>query len=220
MHVPVVSAVGHEVDTTLTDAVADVRAATPSEAAERVVPDHGSVLERVRALEAALGRAMHSRLLEDAHVVSRLRTKLGDPRFVIAEKQQYLDELTMRLERRVDRGVRRRRVSFDALRARLAARHPRTVVAQAKAELGPLTLRLSAATERRLTAARGSLSEMVSELDALSPLAVLSRGYAIATREDGRAVRSAKDVAVGDPIVVRVGKGRLGARVTKTEDSE
>ncbi|HVU00735.1 MAG TPA: exodeoxyribonuclease VII large subunit [Polyangiaceae bacterium] len=220
MHVPVVSAVGHEVDTTLTDAVADVRAATPSEAAERVVPDHASVQERLRRLEGALGRAMRARLGEDAHVVTRLRTKLGDPRIVIAEKQQSLDDLGLRLERRATRSIRRRRSALDSLRARLATRHPRAVVAQAKAELGPLALRLSGAAERRLRAARGSLSGMVSELDALSPLAVLSRGYAIATREDGRAVRRAAEVSPGDPIRVRLGSGRLRATVTDTEDGE
>jgi exodeoxyribonuclease VII large subunit len=216
--VPVVSAVGHEIDTTLTDAVADVRAATPSQAAEMVVPDHASRADTMRRLESALARAMRARLLEDAHVVARLRGALSDPRFLIAERQQWLDELSLRLERRVGRDVARHRARVESLRARLSARHPRTVVANAKAELGPLSARLSSAMELRLRRDASAIASLATELDALSPLAVLSRGYAIATREDGRAVRAATDVAPGDAISVRVHRGRLRATVTSTED--
>jgi exodeoxyribonuclease VII large subunit len=220
VRVPVVSAVGHEIDTTLTDAVADVRAATPSQAAEMVVPDHASRAEAVRRFEAALGRAIRSRLLEDAHVVARLRAQLSDPRFLIAERQQYLDELTLRAERRVGREIGKSRARIESLRARLSARHPRTVVARSKAELGPLSARLSGAMEVRLRREGGALGALATELDALSPLAVLSRGYAIATRADGRAVLAGSDVNAGDEILVRVHRGRLKATVSSSEDGE
>ena len=216
--VPVVSAVGHEIDTTLTDAVADVRAATPSEAAELVVPDSVARASALSRAETALIRAMHSRLLEDEHVVSRLRGKIGDPRFLIAEKQQYLDELSLRLERRVGRDTAQRRAALESLRQRLSARHPRAVVAEARARLGPLRERLGAAAELRVEAARGALGEVVAGLDALSPLAVLSRGYAIATTSAGRAVRSSSEVKAGDELSIRLHEGRLDATVRRTQE--
>jgi exodeoxyribonuclease VII large subunit len=218
VRVPVVSAVGHEVDTTLTDFIADVRAATPSHAAELVIPDMAARAEVVARLERALVRAMRARITDDVHVLARLRAKIQDPRFAIAERQQLVDDLTMRLERRVERGLARRKAALDTLSRRLSSRHPRAVVARARAELGPLAARLTAAAERRLQSARGSLGEAASRLHAMSPLSVLSRGYSIATRADGRAVRRASEVSAGDDIAVRVHEGAIRARVLETKE--
>lgn len=217
IRVPVVSAVGHEVDTTLTDWVADVRAATPSQAAELVVADASVREEALSRAKIALARAMHARVLEDEHTLERLQSRLTDPRFVIAEKQQLLDDFLTRLERRATRESSRRRTALDALRSRLSARHPRAVVEHARAELGPLSARLSAAIERRLGSARGELGQSASRLDALSPLNVLSRGYAIATHE-GRALRRATDVRRGDAITLRLHEGRVGATVDRVDE--
>jgi exodeoxyribonuclease VII large subunit len=215
--VPVVSAVGHEVDTTLTDWVADVRAATPSQAAELVVADVGARAEVLSRARVALARAMHARVLEDEHTLERLQSRLTDPRFVIAQKQQYLDDFMVRMERRMTRESAKRRASLDELRSRLSARHPRAVVEHARAELGPLSARLFATAELRLGAARGALGEVASRLHALSPLNVLGRGYAIATH-DGRALRRASDVAPGDAITLRLHDGRVDATVDRTDE--
>jgi exodeoxyribonuclease VII large subunit len=215
--VPVVSAVGHEVDTTLTDWIADVRAATPSQAAELVVADavlRGEVLSRVKV---ALARAMHARVLEDEHTLERLQGRLTVPRFLIARKQQYLDDFMIRFERRMARNSAKRRVTLDTLRSRLAARHPRAVVEHARAELGPLSARLVAAAELRVSGARSALAEASSRLDALSPLNVLARGYAIATH-GGRALRRASDVHRGDSITLRLHEGRVEAVVERSDD--
>jgi exodeoxyribonuclease VII large subunit len=213
MRVPVVSAVGHEIDTTLSDLVADVRAATPSQAAELVVPDAEGRREVLSRQRQQLWRALRSNLLERRAGVERLRARLGDPRFVVVERQQSLDELQTRLERHVARLLARQRSGLEAARARLHARHPRAVLAEARAELAPLTLRLEASTRRALAEARSDLEAQAARLDALSPLAVLSRGYAIATTEDGKAIRSHTEVAVGDRVSIRVSEGRLSTRV-------
>lgn len=217
IRVPVVSAVGHEVDTTLTDWVADVRAATPSQAAELVVADIGARAEALARARVALARAMHARVLEDEHTLERLQSRLTDPRFVIAQKQQYLDDFMVRMERRMTRESAKRRASLDELRSRLSARHPRAVVEHARAQLGPLSTRLHASAELRLGAARGALGEVASRLHALSPLNVLGRGYAIATR-DGRAIRRASDVAAGDSITLRLHEGSVDATVDRLEE--
>jgi len=216
IRVPVVSAVGHEVDTTLTDWVADVRAATPSQAAEMVVADVAARVEVLSRARIALARAMHGRVLEDEHTLERLQSRLKDPRFFIAEKQQYLDDLMVRLERRVMRDSAKRRASLDGFRSRLSARHPRAVVEHARAELGPLSARLFATAELRLGVARGALGEVASRLHALSPLNVLGRGYAIATHE-GRALHRASEVSPGDAITLRLYEGRVDATVDRTD---
>jgi exodeoxyribonuclease VII large subunit len=174
--------------------------------------------EAIARLERALVRAMRVRITDDVHVLARLRSKIQDPRFAIAERQQLVDDLTMRLERRMERGLARRRAGLDSLSRRLSSRHPRAVVARARAELGPLATRLSAAAQRRVQSARGVLGEVASRLDALSPLSVLSRGYSIATRADGRAVRRASEVSVGDDIAVRIHEGSIQARVLETKE--
>jgi exodeoxyribonuclease VII large subunit len=216
IRVPVVSAVGHEVDTTLTDWVADIRAATPSQAAELVVADGEARAEALGRAKVALARAVRARVLEDAHTLERLKSRMTDPRFVIAEKQQHLDDYMMRLERRMVREAAKRRSSLTALRSRLSARHPRAVVEHARAELGPLSTRLFAATDLSVGRARARLGEVASHLHALSPLNVLARGYAIASK-DGRALRRASDVVRGDSVTLRLHQGSVEATVDRVD---
>jgi exodeoxyribonuclease VII large subunit len=106
------------------------------------------------------------------------------------------------------------------LTRRLFTRHPRAVLASARADLGPLNVRLASAAQRRLARAESRLSDAATRLDGLSPLTILGRGYAIATRADGRALRSAEDVSVGDQIGIRLGRGRVLSRVLETESGE
>lgn len=220
LKVPVVSAVGHEIDTTLTDLVADVRAATPSQAAELVVPDERAQLDSLRRCTMALARAMRARVLEDTMILQRLRAKVGDPRFLIAEKQQYVDDLSIRLERVSRRGLTRKRTVYEQLYGRLSARHPRTVIARSRVRLGPLQTRLDAAMRVELSDCRALLAERGAELEGLSPLRILGRGYAIASRPDGVALRSAAEAKPGDAIQVRLHEGRLDAVVERTISDE
>jgi exodeoxyribonuclease VII large subunit len=216
--VPVVSAVGHEIDVTLTDLVADVRAATPSQAAELVVPDARVRHDALARQRLALLRAQRSRLELARARLSHLRAALGDPRFILIQRQQDLDELRERLRRRVERQLQAQRARAVSLERRLTARHPQNVIGRARAELGPLAVRLEAAELRRLGRCRAALAERAVRLDALSPLTVLARGYAIATKADGRAVRSAVEVTPGESVAVRLGRGQFSARVTDVSD--
>jgi exodeoxyribonuclease VII large subunit len=235
MRMPTVSAVGHEVDTTLTDLVADVRAATPSEAAELVVPELRARLMRLAVLERQIGRAMRARVLEDAALSHSLKARLSDPRFVIAQYQQGLDELQLRAERAVGRRLSGLSLRMRGLSRRLLSRHPRLVVLNSRGLLEPLAARLGNAMQRRLererralagvpnrlsaavrTRFRADTSELESltgRLSALSPLTVLARGYAIVLNERGQALTRAQSVDVDAPIVVRLAEGRLRARV-------
>lgn len=214
MSVPVVSAVGHETDVALSDLVADVRAATPSQAAELVVPDRRTRSVALARCRASLDRALRAYLALERSRLRRLRAELGDPRFILAERQRDLDELTVVLERRLERELATRGGELAALHGRLLARHPRAVLARARARLGPLGVRLDAAQKRNVALQRARLADAATRLDGLSPLAVLGRGYAIATGAGGRAVRDAASLAPGDAVSVRVARGRFGARVT------
>ena len=217
MRVPVVSAVGHEVDFSLTDLVADVRAATPSQAAELVVPESRARVAAWQRAHTALQRATLARLLEWRRQIERARARLSDPRFTIAERQQELDELQRALRSHSLAVVNERRARLEALTRRLYTRHPRAVLADARAELGPLNVRLESAARRRFARAEARLADAATRLDGLSPLTILGRGYAIATRADGRAVRSSADVSVGDELSLRLAQGRLKARVEGQE---
>lgn len=190
--VPVVSAVGHEIDTTLVDLAADARAATPSQAAELVVPDWAARVALFRQLEGRLVRAM---------------TRSID------ERVAHVDDALGRLETRVLRAVSGGRQRVFELERRLSRRHPSAVLSAAKASLGPLEVRLRGAMERTFTRGRRRLGEGASRLHALSPLAVLSRGYAIATHLDGVALRASSDAEVGDVIALRLSRGSLRAEV-------
>jgi exodeoxyribonuclease VII large subunit len=218
--VPVVSAVGHEIDITLTDLCADLRAATPSQAAELVVAESKSQSETLQRAKLELGRAMHWLCAAQRDRVERLRSRLADPRFVVAERQQQLDELGATLERRAQRTLVRRRAELDRVVRRLLGRHPRAVLGRARAELGPLSVRLPTAVRFDLDRRRARLGAQTSRLEALSPLAVLARGYAIAEVGDGTILRHPGQVRPGDQLSLRLARGRVDATVVRTDDQE
>lgn len=236
-NVPVVSAVGHEVDVTLTDLAADARAATPSQAAEMLVPDARAQRQTVIQLRRRMVRAVAGQLAEDGATLARLAARFTHFRLTMTFHEQKLDDLAQRLGQAVQKSGTRRRAEIERLHRRLSARHPRTVLAGSRAALGPLEvrlhnaltghlgasrtaigpleMRLQNALKARLGGARSRLSERIASLDAMSPLAVLARGYAIATA-NGRAIRSPDEVAVGQMITIRVNRGSLSAQVAST----
>jgi len=257
----VVSAVGHEIDVTLSDLAADARAATPSQAAELLVPDFAERALTVAHWQARLGRAVRHAIAVRQAQLLELRPALGEPRRALLEQEQRIDELSARLERSMRRRLAARRAHLEALYRRLDTQHPRQVIARARVGLLPLEPRLRAAARERLRSLRtllggyepsmrAALREQLrslraqvdgcgprlqagireqlrprqrqmgaatARLEALSPLAVLRRGYAIATTADGRAISDAAQVEPGDPLALRLHRGRLGARVETTE---
>jgi len=192
--VPIVSAVGHEVDVTLTDFAADKRAATPSQAAEMCVPDRAAWRREARHLEERLVRSVRAVLAERR---AELRGHTLDPQRVLAAHARTLGDLTRRLGRT----------------------DPRAVLERERGDLRRVTERIVTLGRARVTRERGDLARMVAGLDAMSPLRVLGRGYAIATH-DGVAVRDAREVKPDDVVEVRVHEGRFEARVTSVAEKE
>jgi exodeoxyribonuclease VII large subunit len=217
---PIVSAVGHEIDTTLSDLAADARAATPSQAAELLVPDRAERAQVLSHWRVRLARGMRHRLSQGETRLARLRSALGEPRRRLLEHGQHFDELTARMERAMRRRLGERRARSVGLRRRLEARHPQRVVARARAALGPLEPRLLAALRARLSRWRGRLEADAARLDALSPLAVLERGYAIATTDAGQVLRDAADASPGQRLRLRLHRGAVRTRVESADAGE
>ncbi|WFM70768.1 exodeoxyribonuclease VII large subunit [Halomonas sp. CKK8] len=214
---PVMSAVGHEVDVTLADFAADVRAPTPSAAAEQLVPDRRERRHRLERLAERLTRAQRARLETEAQRLDHLRARLRHPGEVLAARRGQLDQLEGRLQRAMQARLATERRREHHLRQRLALRSPDRLVEQAGQRLTRARWRLHQAMPRALARHRERLGGLARELQAVSPLAVLGRGYAILEDAEGRVVRRAADTTPGQALEARLGEGRLALTVTGIE---
>ncbi|WP_290794980.1 exodeoxyribonuclease VII large subunit [Halomonas sp.] len=214
---PVMSAVGHEVDVTLADFAADARAPTPSAAAEQLVPDRRELARRLTALEMRLSRAAETRLEREAQRLDHLRARLRHPGEVLVRRREALVLLRGRLERTLAARLETERRHRRQLAGRLAAHAPARRLAEAGESLARARTRLHAAMPRQLTAHHQQLAALARELQAVSPLAVLGRGYAILEDDTGQVVRRAADAAPGQALSARLGEGRLDLRVIRAD---
>jgi len=212
--VPTISAVGHEVDVTIADLVADVRAATPSNAAELAVPDRRALLAELRAAERALTRATEVRLGRARLRMERLAQHLKDPRRALRATRARVDTAHTALLACLAGQLRNDRARLSRLVERLARADPRLLLAQRRGRLLQLQSALQATGRTLLRPQRSELMRLAGRLDALSPLGSLARGYAIALHEaSGKALLRASDARVGDLLQVRLHEGTLRARV-------
>jgi exodeoxyribonuclease VII large subunit len=210
---PVMSAVGHEVDVTLADFAADVRAPTPSAAAEQLVPDRRDLAARLASLESRLRHLQGARLEREAQRLDHLRIRLRHPREALERQRLSLTQLEARLARAIEARLATERGRAGLLARRLAAHPPERQLDEAKRRLARSSERLLPAMQRGLDRHRDRLSGLARELQAVSPLGVLGRGYAILEDERGRVVRRAADTAPGQALEARLGEGRLALRV-------
>jgi len=219
MPMPVVTGIGHEVDFTIADFVADLRAPTPSGAAELVVPDGATWRTGFARLAQRLLQALHRQLRNDSDylVAMRRRLALAHPGQRLRQNAQRLDELEQRLGSRVQLLLSDRRHRLQTLTTRLARISPKAEVQRLTHRHAMLDERLRRALPQRLEALRQTLGTLARTLDAVSPLATLDRGFALVTRvDDGALLRDANSVRPDDLIDARLAKGTLRARVIET----
>lgn len=213
--IPTISAVGHEVDFTIADFVADLRAPTPSAAAELVVKNADEISERVQNLKARLWRAWqtHLRLLRER--VFAFSKRLVDPQRKLQDLQLRNDELMVRLEAAVFRTVEDRRRQVIFLVQKMGT--PKQLTDRLMQIVQLLRLKLATSINNTIERKKNKMQTAVARLDAMSPLQVVARGYSIVENSKGHVITKAKDVAVGEELNIRLASGRLRTKVTKVE---
>ncbi len=212
--VPVISAVGHEIDFTISDFVADLRAPTPSAAAELVAKNTVEVEQRLRSLTKMLETAINKVLKFEIQKVRSLSSRLIDPKRKLQDLIFRNDELLSRLIQASKQFFSRRRMELHLAREKMI--DPQQVVERKKARLNLLEVRLQNNTQRFLERQKSQLRQYMSILESLSPLKVVERGYSM-TSKNGELVKSTDQLKVKDIVQVQLMQGKFSAQVTEIE---
>jgi exodeoxyribonuclease VII large subunit len=213
--VPVVSAVGHETDFTIADFVADLRAPTPSAAAELITEAQHKIAERVTDQQHRLQRAAHFQLMQARQRLTRISMARAEIRMttILHRMEQRLDDASQRMETAVLGGIRADQRHVTELGAAVLRQDPRRRLAHAAQHVSAARARVHHTMERTLNDARARMQSLHARLHTLSPLAVLDRGYALVLDEGGTVVRSAAQVSAGDRLTTRLSDGAFTSRV-------
>jgi len=214
---PVISAVGHEVDVTLADLAADVRAATPSNAAEIAVPSRAEVAQRIEQWRGRVARAARKLIEDRRHRLEKLTSQYGFRRQqdVIGMQQQRVDEWLDRLHDAIRSGLERARERLEGIVARYGLREwPRTLEAR-REELDDMREQLDGAVVQVTLARRTRITALADRMRALSPRLVLERGYCLVRAPDGSFVRAAGALAAGELLTIEFARGEADARVER-----
>jgi len=217
--IPLISAVGHETDFTILDFVADLRAPTPSAAAELVIRSRQEIEKQATALEERLSRAIRYRLLIDRQALTELAQHGAFARTmaVIRQSQQKLDDLTHHLELAERVLLERMRRRWETVSAAVRHYDLRLVLAGMRRELDSKTTALVAVTRNVLLEHRFRGERLQTALESLSPLAILDRGYALVFDARGNLLKDASKIEIGAEITARLAHGHIQASVTKKD---
>lgn len=216
--IPIISAVGHETDWTICDFVADLRAPTPSAAAELVIASADELRGQLEAFFSRLQRSIENLLVSHNQRLQGLRRALHDPRTVLEHLAQRMDDLTGRLEMGLNVTVSRRRDRFERLHEALRHNDPQGNVEAFKQRITLLSERAEHLLTQRLEVIRQEFGDNLARLDVLSPLKTLARGYAIATDgRGGKVVADASSLVVGNQLLVKFHRGQAGCRIELLE---
>jgi exodeoxyribonuclease VII large subunit len=218
--IPVISGVGHETDFTIADFVADVRASSPSAAAELVVQTRREFDKHIADLRETLAGLIRYRLLEFSRHVHELSARRGfrRPLDLLRQQRQRADEMTSRLALGLRARLEQSRKRFTAAHLRIASFDFRVKIAAFRLHLEKRTAELGVRAERLLRSKRERWQRLALQLLERGPLKVLERGYAIATDAAGNLLRDAAQVAPGDTVAIQLHRGRLTTEVRKKEE--
>ena len=215
--IPVISAVGHETDWTICDFAADLRAPTPSAAAELVIASSIELRGRLEALEHRLRLATETRLTNLASRIDALRRSLHDPGSMLGHLAQRVDDLAGRLELALQNSVARNRGQLDRLQAGLMHSNPAGTVQSLRQRLTLLSVRCERVLTGKIECVKHEFVGATSRLEVLSPLRTLSRGYAIASTAAGVVLTDSSQLAAGERIKLQLYHGSAHCRVEELE---
>ncbi|WP_226035060.1 exodeoxyribonuclease VII large subunit [Aquibacillus saliphilus] len=220
--VPIISAVGHETDFTISDFVADLRAATPTGAAELAVPSQQELKEKLNAHKRALNRATISRLATAKEKLDQMTRSYAFryPAQLIQQKEQQLDKQVDQLTKSMTVLNSTNNKQWQHLQKRLVQQHPKKQLIQLKNEINQLTLRTQHAFKSEYQSLNQRFDSTLEKLAILNPLTTMKRGYSVSYSEKGDVIRSSKQVEPGEQITVKLYQGSLDCQVWGIEEEK
>ena len=215
---PIVSAVGHEIDFTIADFVADVRAPTPSAAAELLSADGRELLETLSSYQSWFTDRMARTIRERRQKLDWLSRQLKHPGKRLEEHAQRLDELELRLRQSMKRSLQLHQSKLQTANARLQNRNPKAQIQALQKDIANLRVRLRRSFHQDMVHRHTDLRHFALRLNTVSPLATLSRGYSITKTGDGHILRQAAQAAIGDQIRTQLHNGAITSTITEVEN--
>jgi exodeoxyribonuclease VII large subunit len=210
--IPVISAIGHETDFTIADFVADLRAPTPSAAAELVIGTRQSLLDKLHSATIKLTQTARLAIAMRARALHRIQVDRSTLHRAIGRRMQRIDELEYRSRDLVRGAIEKRKRALERMRTVLAQLDVRLKFAAARRRIESADAKLRQSIRLRMSEARGDLAPLDAHLVQLSPLKILERGYAIVER-DGKIVKAPDDAPVNTEVSIRIAQGRLRGRI-------
>jgi exodeoxyribonuclease VII large subunit len=214
--IPIVSAVGHEVDFTIADFVADLRAPTPSAAAELLSPDGEDILNQFEGFEILLTEAMGRKIQQLGQRADYLKKRLRHPGHKLQEQSQHLDHLDIRLRRAINSRLEQQRQRMNLVQSQLARVHPGEAIDSYHQLVARYVKQMSRSVKQQLEVRRSRTGQAMHLLDTVSPLKTLGRGYSIIRDADDAVIRSVAAVAEGDVLRGQLEDGEVVFAVTGT----
>jgi len=220
--IPIISAVGHETDHTISDFVADLRAPTPTAAAEMAVPSKLELLEKNMNMKNSMTRALRGRIENEQKHLNRLKQSYAFryPKNLLQQKEQELDKHTERLEKGLTHLTTNKQKTYDHAYARFLAQHPRQQIEQGAQQLSDLIKQQNKAMAHLLKQQTERVMINIDHLTLLNPLEVMKRGFAIPYTSKGKMIKSRKQVTEKDEILVKLTDGELICHVINVEENE
>jgi exodeoxyribonuclease VII large subunit len=214
--IPIVSAVGHEVDFTIADFVADLRAPTPSAAAELLSPDGEDILNQFEGFEILLTEAMGRKIQQLGQRADYLKKRLRHPGHKLQEQSQHLDHLDIRLRRAINSRLEQRRQRMNLVQSQLARVHPGEAIGEYHQLVARYVKHMSRSVKQQLEVRRSRTGQAMHLLDTVSPLKTLGRGYSIIRDADDAVIKSVAAVTEGDVLRGQLEDGEVVFAVTGT----